>query len=368
MPRGSRYQTSLWLSLEILLPLRLPAIVAQACPATQSWYWFHSHLAQRSLVPPSLGSSRLGKRTCSLCSDPLVPQHLLSHHASSPSRRPRQATAPPASSRTSSHPTATRPTSAYLRGRRRRGRKPRRCFRGHGRVLDKRRIGRTGRVSDTPPCRRPEKRNVQKRRVGIGVVLTLPPRQGRDAVVERVSLARAPERVRDRCLRASPPSARRPQLDAPTAPNHRASASAPARRLPPPRQRRPAPTSGKSTQKAFMLRPYRNAAKLSLKRARLSCSSCRCIRLASRSAMPSASSANAGSSAASGAPASCCEAREGGRSGVVGREGGRVREAERRCEVEGVVAAMARWVRWWGWGLWRAVVWGGMWWWMDACM
>lgn len=31
------------------------------------------------------------------------------------------------------------------------------------------------------------------------------------------------------------------------------------------------PTSGKSTQKAFIFKPYKKLAKLSLKRARLSC-------------------------------------------------------------------------------------------------
>lgn len=58
--------------------------------------------------------------------------------------------------------------------------------------------------------------------------------------------------------------------------------------------------SGKSTQKAFMFRPYRKAAKLSEKRASDSCISCRCMKLASRSAMLSLSSANCGSSASSG--------------------------------------------------------------------
>lgn len=50
--------------------------------------------------------------------------------------------------------------------------------------------------------------------------------------------------------------------------------------------------SGKSTQKAFIFNPYRKLAKLSLNRVRLSCISCKCIKLASRSAIESASSAN----------------------------------------------------------------------------
>ncbi|TKA71963.1 hypothetical protein B0A49_09940, partial [Cryomyces minteri] len=58
--------------------------------------------------------------------------------------------------------------------------------------------------------------------------------------------------------------------------------------------------SGKSTQNAFMFSPYKKPAKFSLKRDRLSCSSCKCMKLASRSAMLSDSSANAGSSASSG--------------------------------------------------------------------
>lgn len=58
--------------------------------------------------------------------------------------------------------------------------------------------------------------------------------------------------------------------------------------------------SGKSTQNAFMFRPYKKAAKLSLKRASDSCISCRCIMFASRSAMLSLSSAKPGSSVSSG--------------------------------------------------------------------
>ena len=54
-------------------------------------------------------------------------------------------------------------------------------------------------------------------------------------------------------------------------------------------------TSGKSTQKAFMFMPYRKLAKLSLNRLKLSCISCKCMKLASRSAIESESSAKAGS-------------------------------------------------------------------------
>jgi len=71
--------------------------------------------------------------------------------------------------------------------------------------------------------------------------------------------------------------------------------------------------------------------------------SCRCIKLASRSAIESLSSANCGSSASSGAlptsPLGCevrREDREEGRSGVVGRETGereRVRDGNRGREV-----------------------------------
>lgn len=59
-------------------------------------------------------------------------------------------------------------------------------------------------------------------------------------------------------------------------------------------------TSGKSTQKAFILRPYKKLAKLSLNLERLSCINCICMKLASRSAMESLSSANAGSNEAKG--------------------------------------------------------------------
>lgn len=96
-------------------------------------------------------------------------------------------------------------------------------------------------------------------------------------------------------------------------------------------------TSGKSTQNAFMLRPYRKPANDSPKRARDSCISWKCIKLASRSAIESASSANACSKVLSGNGASCSvlalaesrkEERDEGRSGVVGR-GVRGLEADR---------------------------------------
>ena len=54
-------------------------------------------------------------------------------------------------------------------------------------------------------------------------------------------------------------------------------------------------TSGKSTQKAFMFIPYKKLAKLSLNLLKLSCINCRCMKLASRSAIESESSAKAGS-------------------------------------------------------------------------
>jgi hypothetical protein len=90
--------------------------------------------------------------------------------------------------------------------------------------------------------------------------------------------------------------------------------------------------SGKSTQNAFILRPYKKLAKFSLNLARLSCINWRCIKLASRSAIESASSANAGSNDSRGTPKappkldlpeSRREDREDGRRGVVGREVGR---------------------------------------------
>lgn len=51
-------------------------------------------------------------------------------------------------------------------------------------------------------------------------------------------------------------------------------------------------TSGKSTQNAFMFMPYKNPAKLSEKRAKLSCINWSCMKFCSRSAMASLSSAN----------------------------------------------------------------------------
>ena len=93
------------------------------------------------------------------------------------------------------------------------------------------------------------------------------------------------------------------------------------------------PTSGKSTQKAFMFKPYKKLAKFSLNLDKLSCISCRCIKFASRSAIESDSSAKAGSRNCKGnseeglvlpMPAdSLKDVREAERNGVVGREGGR---------------------------------------------
>lgn len=88
-------------------------------------------------------------------------------------------------------------------------------------------------------------------------------------------------------------------------------------------------TSEKSTQNAFMFRPYRKLAKDSLNRARLSCISWKCIMLASKSATASDSSPKAGSNSFKGnepspSPALRAESRkedrDDGRSGVVGRE------------------------------------------------
>lgn len=82
-----------------------------------------------------------------------------------------------------------------------------------------------------------------------------------------------------------------------------------------------------------MFRPYRNAAKLSENRARLSCINCKCMKFASRSAMPSESSPNASVKECNGVdigpdcPFCDCvcdarsEPRDGGRNGVVGRDG-----------------------------------------------
>ena len=110
-------------------------------------------------------------------------------------------------------------------------------------------------------------------------------------------------------------------------------------------------TSGKSTQKALIFNPYKNAPKFSLNLPRLSFSSCRCMKLASRSAMLSLSSAKAGSRVARISVEEVeveplgvvWEARrlvrEGGRRGVVGREGRRVREVL-RCWEEGAGAGV----------------------------
>lgn len=107
--------------------------------------------------------------------------------------------------------------------------------------------------------------------------------------------------------------------------------------------------SGKSTTNAFILRPYRKLAKLSPNLLRLSCISCRCMKLASRSAIESLSSANCGSRASrarAGTTPLLCDPRnddlEEGRRGVVGRDTGerdrgrtgrRLREAERGCSM-----------------------------------
>jgi hypothetical protein len=98
-------------------------------------------------------------------------------------------------------------------------------------------------------------------------------------------------------------------------------------------------TSGKSTQKALMFMAYRKAPKFSLNLPSDSLRSWRCMKLASRSAMLSLSSANAGSRLANGKSEvvvevlplgvvweARSEVRDGGRRGVVGR---RVREVLR---------------------------------------
>ena len=95
-------------------------------------------------------------------------------------------------------------------------------------------------------------------------------------------------------------------------------------------------TSGKSTQNAFIFMPYKKLAKLSLKRDRLSCINCKCMRFASRSAIESDNSAKAGSRASRGnseellpvakACPSRSEVRELGRRGVVGRDEGLFRD------------------------------------------
>ena len=88
-----------------------------------------------------------------------------------------------------------------------------------------------------------------------------------------------------------------------------------------------------------MLSPYSKLAKFSLNLDRLSCINCKCMRFASRSAIESENSAKAGSSESKGnadeaAPPgvkvwlSRNEVRELGRRGVVGLEGGQLREEE----------------------------------------
>src|ERR1700760_4434155 len=59
-------------------------------------------------------------------------------------------------------------------------------------------------------------------------------------------------------------------------------------------------TSGKSTQNAFMFNPYKKLAKFSLNLAKLSCINCKCMKLASKSAIESDNSANSGSNTSSG--------------------------------------------------------------------
>ncbi len=87
-----------------------------------------------------------------------------------------------------------------------------------------------------------------------------------------------------------------------------------------------------------MFSPYKKLAKLSLNLDKLSCISCKCMKLASRSAIESDSSAKAGSSDSKGnseelLPAakpwpSLREVRELGRKGVVGRDDGLLRDAD----------------------------------------
>ena len=78
-----------------------------------------------------------------------------------------------------------------------------------------------------------------------------------------------------------------------------------------------------------MFRPYKKLAKLSLNRLRLSWRSCRCMKLVSKSAIESLSSANCGSSESSalarGVMLLCefrKEDRDEGLRGVVGRDTG----------------------------------------------
>jgi hypothetical protein len=80
-----------------------------------------------------------------------------------------------------------------------------------------------------------------------------------------------------------------------------------------------------------MFKPYKKLAKFSLNLAKLSCINCKCIKLASKSAIESDNSANAGSKASRGAsdappmlafPDSRKDDLDEGRKGVVGRERG----------------------------------------------
>ena len=102
-----------------------------------------------------------------------------------------------------------------------------------------------------------------------------------------------------------------------------------------------------------MFMPYKKLAKLSLKRDKLSCINCKCMKFASRSAIESESSANAGSSDSRGEKEvlvpgvkvwlSRREVRELGRSGVDGREGGfRVADVERLGAEGSIVAKVER--------------------------
>ena len=81
-----------------------------------------------------------------------------------------------------------------------------------------------------------------------------------------------------------------------------------------------------------MFKPYKKLAKLSLNLAKLSCINCKCMKLASKSAIESDNSAKAGSNDSRGAsdapmmldlPDSLSDDRDEGRRGVVGRDVGR---------------------------------------------
>ena len=95
-----------------------------------------------------------------------------------------------------------------------------------------------------------------------------------------------------------------------------------------------------------MFNPYRKLAKLSLNLDRLSCISWRCMKFASRSAIESESSANAGSNICIGEEdkpwgllwpwLSRRDVREPGRRGVVGREEGAGRELGRFTEAPSI--------------------------------